>query len=350
MKQRTLVLFALSALAAGALACSSTNTTTPASPTAAKATSLGELPADGSTLKADPAVAVSPLNDFKMTSPVVVLTARAATVQFPTATPVVFQYRFQVISAAGVTVENALVNGVTYQVTAALAPNARYTWRVRPEVQNEGGPWSATGSFISEDPAIFNDPLTDGRTVGRRTGGQFVAGGWQSNSLTDGIDYDIPGGCVECTLVFDATNFGAQEGFPFAKDLKWVSMGDWNAFGSFDIFRDHPWKMHLVQRADYPSGMEIIWRNGGTKPTGDPGDHRIKLLSTPLTFSSSQEYHFELNWTKTGYSILVNGIQVMSDGWNHWFETPNLRIELGCIPRADSFVGIIYRNVKLTKK
>ncbi len=351
MKRRTLVLFAMSALVAGAIACSSTNPATPGAPTATQPTSLAELPADGSTLKADPAVPLSPLNDFKFSSPAVVLTARAATLQFPSLTPVVLQYRFQVFTAAGVAVENVLVSETSYTVTATLAPNARYTWRVRPEVQGEGGPWSTAGSFITEDPAIINDTLLDGTTKGARIGGRFIAGqGWQSTSVTDGIDYDVPGGCVDCRLVFDATNFGAQEGFPYAKDLKWVTMGDWNAFGSFDVFRDHIWKMHLVQRADYPTGMEIIWRNGGRNPNGkDPGDHRIKLLSTPINFSSSQVYHFQLDWTKLGYKISVNGIDVMSDGWDHWYETPNLRIELGCIPRADSFVGIIYRNVKLTK-
>ena len=70
------------------------------------------------------------------------------------------------------------------------------------------------------------------------------------DSLTDGIDYDVPT-CVSCRLEFDVTNFGAQEGFTFATDLKWLSMGDANAFSSFGAFRDHPWKMHLVQRADF---------------------------------------------------------------------------------------------------
>ena len=38
----------------------------------------------------------------------------------------------------------------------------------------------------------------------------------------------------------------------------------------------------------------------------------------------------------------VNGIEVLSDGWDHWYEPPNFRISLGCYPRGDSFVGIIY--------
>ena len=358
MNRRSLALFGASALAAGVLACSSANPATPVAPSATGANAAtpsadgANAAADGSTLKATAAGTVSPVNDQKLTSPVVTLTARAATLLFASATPVTLQYRFQVFNPANTVVVNTLVGATTYQVTAELNPNTRHTWRVRAELQGEGGPWSATASFITEDPAIINDPLTNGTTMGRRIGGQFLAGlGWQSSSLTDGIDYDLPSGCISCRLEFDATNFGAQEGLAYQKDLKWVSMGDANAFGDFNTFRNHPWKMHLVQRADYPSGLEIIWRNGGTDPNGrDPGDHRIKLISTPVNFSSSQVYHFQLDWGIYGYEIAINGLQVLADGWDHWYEVPNLRIELGCIPRAESFVGIIYRNVKLTKR
>jgi len=350
MKRRILALFGVSALVGGVIGCSS-HPTAPVAPTAVGANAPADLPADGSTLKADPAVTLSPINDLKLTSPVVVLTARAATLQFPIAPPVTLQYRFQVINAAGVTVENALDSGTTHTVGAELVPNQRHTWRVRPEFQGEGGPWSTTASFVTLDPAIINDPLTTGTTVGRRIGGQFVGDqGWQSLSLSDGIEYDVPQGCISCRLEFDATNFGAQEGLSVRKDLKWVSMADAGSFGAFGTFRNSPWKMHLVQRADYPTGMEIIWRNGGTDPNGgDPGDHRIKLVNTPITFSSARLYHFQLDWTIFGYNISVNGVPVLADGWDHWYETKNLRIQLGCIPRAESFIGIIYRNIKLTE-
>jgi hypothetical protein len=341
-------MFCVCALAASVYACSSANPATPVAPSSQGPTSA----ADGSTLKVSAPNAVSPANDLKMTSSVVDLSASPSSFQFSPASPVPLQYRFQIFNAAGTMVENALVSGTTYRVSGTLAPNARHTWKVRAESGGQVGPFSSAASFITEDPAIINDPLTDGTTKGSRVGGTFIPGqGWQSLSLTDGIDYTIPSGCIDCRLTFDATNFGGQEGFPYAKDVKWVSMGDPGAFGSFGAFRDHPWKMHLVQRADYPTGMEIVWRNGAANENGsaDPGDHRIKLISTPINFSSSQVYHFQLDWGLFGYNINVNGIDVMSDGWDHWFEVAPLRIELGCIPRADSFVGIIYRNVKLVK-
>ena len=176
MKRRILPLLSMCALVvAGVTACHSSKSTSPTAPTATEAKTSADLPADGSTLKAEPAGVVSPINDQKMTSPVVILTASPGSLQFPTATAVTLQYRFQVFSAAGTLLDNAVVSGTTYQVTTTLVPNTRHTWRVRPEVQGEGGPWSATGSFISEDPAIINDPLTNGVTVGRQIGGGTCA-------------------------------------------------------------------------------------------------------------------------------------------------------------------------------
>jgi hypothetical protein len=344
MTRRNLVLFGVCAMLAAGLACSSSN---PATPVAPAPTPAGlAAAADGSTLKVSAPSLLSPSNGLKLTSEVVVLTAGASTPQFITGVPL--QYRFEVKNAAGTVVAQAVVSTTSWTVTTALTPNATHTWRVRAEYLGEAGPWSNSLSFITVDPLLLNDPLTNGTTVGKRIGGGFVPGGWQSRGLTDGIDYDLPT-CVSCTLEFDVTNFGGQEGFPFEKDLKWVSMGDANAFGSFGAFRDHPWKMHVVQRADFPTGLEIIWRNGGTDPNGDPGDHRIKLTSSPISFQSSAVYHFLLDWGTRGYSISINGITVMQDGWDHWFEPPNFRISLGCYPRADSFVGAIYRNVTLKK-
>ena len=178
----------------------------------------------------------------------------------------------------------------------------------------------------------------------------FLPGqGWQSLSLGDGIDYDLPGGCVDdCRLEFDVTNFGPMEGETYEKDLKWVSMGNAGDFGDFSSFRNHGWKMHLIQRADFPTGMEIIWRNGDGGDD-DPGDHRIKLNETDIVFKSSNSYHFSIEWGAHGYRISVNGIEVFEDGWCCAYNPPVLRVSLGCYPRGESFVCAIFKNVKLRK-
>ena len=353
MSRNLIALTSVTVLLGLALACTS-NSSTPLTPiTSITGSTLGTA-SDGSTLKVTAPTPQSPVGGVKPATGPATLVVSAATASF-TNTPAV-QYRFQVFNSANAMVENALVSSTNHAVDAELTVNLAYTWQARAEYQGSVGPWSSRASFTAPETAFlgemtFADPLTNGRTVGRQHGGTFIPGqGWQSLSLSDGIDYDLKTNCHDCRLEFDATNFGAQEGLPFEKDVKWVSMGDSSAFGSFGAFRDHPWKMHLVQRADYPRGMEIIWRNGGTDAGGgDPGDHRIKLIDTPISFSGSNVYHFRLDWGPYGYTIAVNGEVVMEDEWDHWYEPPNHRVSLGCYPRAESIIGIIYRNVKLTK-
>jgi hypothetical protein len=349
MKYRTLLLLTMCALVAGALACSNAKPTAPVAPSD---TTPGP---DGATLKATAPTAQSPTNDNKLTSSVVVLTASQATLQFPPVSPVTLQYRFQVLSGSTV-VDNALVDGTTYQVASTLSDVTRYTWRVRAEAQGQGGPWSSTASFITADPALVNDPLIDGKTVGRQIGGRFIQGqGWQSTSTTSAIEYDIPT-CNDCTVEFDITNIGRAEGVCCNADLKFLSMGDAATFGNFNAFRDHPWKMHLNQRGDGDgTGLEIIWRNGGTDPEGNPGDHRIKMTCCGPDFRDTSVFHFAVRWTPGGYNISVgtNGgpqVTYLVDGFGGLsYAPPNHRIQLGCTPRAESFPAAIYRNVRVKR-
>ena len=336
-----------------ALACTS-NSSTPLTPTVPGNGGTPGAAADGSTLKVTAPVAQSPTGGVKPATGPAILVVAPSTAPF-TATPAL-QYRFQVFNAANAMVENALVSSTSHPVDADLTVNAGYSWQARAEYQGSVGPWSAKASFIAPESAFlgvstFADPLTTGKTVGQQHGGKFVSGGWQSLSHTDGIDYDLQQPCSDnCKLEFDVTNFGPQEGEGDMLDLKWLSMGDAGDFGGFQSFRDGLWKMHLVQRADYPTGMEIVWRNGGNNADGgDPGDHRIKLNSTDVTYNSSTVYHFVLEWSTTGYIISVNGIGVFQAGWGQAYAPPRMRISLGCYPRGDSFIGAIYRNIKLTK-
>src|SRR5438094_6777419 len=158
MKRRNLILFGVSALVTCALACSSAKPATPVAPT-----SSGPAAAtDGSTLKTSPPALQSPANGARLTSSTVVLTAGASTPQFATGVPL--QYRFQVMNAAGTIVAQALLSTTSWTVTPALTFNTSYTWRVRAEYLGESGPWSNTMSFITVEPFLINDPLTNGTT------------------------------------------------------------------------------------------------------------------------------------------------------------------------------------------
>lgn len=335
------------------LACTS-KSSTPLTPTAPGSGGTLSATSDDSTLKVTAPTPLSPLNDVKPSTGPARLQVGASTGEFVGA--VALSYRFQVFNSANVMVENVLVNGTSHEVDADLTENSRYTWTSRAETPSgEFGPWSTRASFTAPVTmflgATIRDPLTNGKTVGVQHGGTFIPGqGWQSLSLTDAIDYDLTTPCSDnCTLEFDVTNFSEKEGEPFEKDLKWISMADAGDFGSFGSFRDSPWKMTLEQRADSDTGMMVVWRNGEADEHEDPGDHRIKLMDTGIEFLNNVVYHFKFEWATTGYRIFVNGEEIMSDGWCCPYAPAVHRISLGCYPRGESFVGAIYRNIRLSK-
>src|SRR5207247_6920203 len=145
------------------------------------------------------------------------------------------------------------------------------------------------------------------------------------------IDYPIDT-CSNCTMEFDVVGFGKKEGAPYGLDVKWFTMGDGSTFGNFGAFRDHPWKMHVEQRADDDTGIKLIWRNGNAGG-GDPGDHTFKGPG-PIDWSSSHQppYHFEITWTETGFQVLIDGKTVVADGFSRPYTPGNHTLSLGCWP------------------
>ena len=94
-------------------------------------------------------------------------------------------------------------------------------------------------------------------------GGHFVSGengGWQADSLSDSLDYNIPT-CSNCRVEFDVTNVDRSTP-PEDVDQKWFSMGDGSTFNDFFAFRDHVWKMHIEKRSGDGGAIKLIWRRG----------------------------------------------------------------------------------------
>jgi hypothetical protein len=358
MKSSILGPFVVCVAAVSLYACNA-NPATPVAPTPAETSGP-----DGTTLKATAPTPQSPVNNEKIQTAVLTLSASAATLEHESSTPVTLQYRFQVLTPANTVVVDELASGTTYAVTAPLADDTRHTWRVRAEAQGQAGPWSATASFVTRDPALLNDPLTNGQTVGSPIGGTFCPGdprcpagvaGWMSTSCTDAINYDLPT-CDDCTMEFDITNIGKGEGVACGNDVKFVSMARAGDFGSFGAFRDSPWKVQLIQRADGAgTELEIVWRNGKASEHGNPGDHRIKMPrgSGGPDFRDTSVFHFVLKWTPGGYHISVGTdggapVPYLIDGFgSHPYAPPNFRVQLGCSPRGESFPSAIYRNVRI---
>jgi len=331
-------------------------------------------PADGATLKATAPAAQSPSNNVRLeTLDTPTLTAGGSSpTQGGSFAP---QYRFQLLNENGTTVlaDSGLRSSTSWTPPMTLAIDTKYAWRVRAEYEGDVTAWSALATFVSLNAGFKRgqevyDPLINGQTVGFAQGGHFVPGpngGWQADSLKDGLIYDIPT-CEACRVEFDVTNFGRGEGRDILKDVKWFSMGDATTWGNFGAFRNHRWKMHLEQRSDGDgTGMQVIWRNGKAGDDDDLyGDHRGKFLSGGPAFGNSWEnkvWHFVIEWTGFNYRILVGQLggqmiqyfpgRAQDSGVfkaNKPYAPENHRIELGCSPRGESMVGARYRNVRIT--
>jgi hypothetical protein len=339
------------ALLAIAIACAKSSP----NPTAPTTASPGDTSSatDGFALKAGTPSAISPVGGEEAKDP---LTLQASTTK-GTYADIPLQYRFQVRSGSTVVAEGVV--GPVSESTVSFHPsglqfNTSYTWRVQATYKGNNTSWSSDASFKTvgkfNDGRQFFDPLTDGSTVGFQHGGRFIAGeGWQSQSLTDGIDYAIQT-CSNCRLEFDVHGFGREEGAPFGLDVKWLTMGDGGAFPSFGAFRDHPWKMTIEQRADDATGIKMIWRNGDAGE-GDPGDHTFKG-PTGIQWSSSHTppYHFVVDWNEGGFAISIDGQVVNDDGFSRPYAPPNHTISLGCYPRGETMIGAIWSNVRLTRR
>jgi hypothetical protein len=166
-----------------ALACnkSSAPTTSPSSTAAAKADATSNP--DGTVLKVTAPGVVSPTGGGQVTDPIVL----TATPSAGKNAAVSLSYLFQVRQDTTVVYESPLVAGGGTEISHAVPSNALqtdtdYTWRVRPVLQNETGPWSADGAFRSPVGAFIRgnqvrDPLTIGSSVGEIRGPvQFIPG------------------------------------------------------------------------------------------------------------------------------------------------------------------------------
>ena len=364
MPKKLFLALCVSAIAL-AVACGKTNS--PVSPSAAgSGTDAGP---DGSTLKINAPTIVFPTNNVQLArSQPFVVTLNNVNGMFATF-PVTYELEIRNANTNQVVGTNRKFPAssgqqTSFTVTDDLAFETNHAARVRATYRNSVGPWSAVGTFRTGPRAVLNtqtgevfDPLTEGFTVGKQKGGRFIEGvGWQALTRDDGIDYDIPT-CINCRVEFDLTNVSEGEGICCERDMKFLSMGDANAFGDFDAFRNHDWKMHLVQRGDGDgTGLEIIWRNGGTDTEGNPGDHRIKMTCCGPDFKDSNVFHFVVEWNPSGYNISVGtngGPQepYLVDGFGGIpYAPPNHRISLGCYPRQETIPGSIYRNVTVTPR
>jgi hypothetical protein len=338
------------------IACGRSNPIGPSDPARG---GIGAAP-DGSTLKIAAPPPVLPTDNFQFlggTLPVALswTNVSGTFASFPVS------YEVEVRNAAGAVVANpkgipaSSGDTTSWTVTPALAGDTVHAWRVRATFNQAFGPWSAgrqfkTGplAFLSNLNSTIFDPLTTGFSVGQVRGGQFSPEGWTATKGSDGIDYDIST-CTSCRLEFDILGFDDGLYLFGQGEAKILSMGNARAFGNFQDFRDHEWKMHFSIRSDGDgTGLDVVWRNGGFGDGENPGDHRVKVEPGPR-WSESQATRVTLEWSPRGYLVFINGMEWIDEDFEgDAYAPPNHRISLGCYPRNETFEFATFRNVRLT--
>jgi hypothetical protein len=242
-----------------------------------------------------------------------------------------------------------------------LVPAKVYYWHARATSGAITTAYSTTESFRAENRGFKSgqtiwDPLTNGLTVADEVhGGHFVSGengGWQTDSLYDSLDYNIPT-CTNCRVEFDVTNVDRSTA-PEDVDQKLLSMGDGSTFDNIFAFRDHVWTMHIEKRSGDGGAIKLIWRRGCNDSDSCDNTDNFKV---PISWEPAKVYHFTLEWGAGAMGVNVCeyvggacGATIYTATGSGTYAPSNHRIELGTRPRGETLVGARFRNLRVTPR
>jgi len=207
---------------------------------------------------------------------------------------------------------------------------------------------------MSQAALVLDDPL-QGATLGIRSGGTFVAGGWQVTTKDDTIYWHVPtitNGAAE----FDVRGLNPNEGRTGMEDkTELFHMYDYT-FGSSDInynggYRDNPFK-HFVRKigcldAAKVNAMEIVWQ---IQP------NYVEPDTAQLSWSSSTTYHFREEWGPDGAGNAVlkvyrDGVLLLTASVAVTWNPAGHSVRIAASPRraadAGAPLGAIFSNVKV---
>jgi hypothetical protein len=306
MSRSKLFVTSLASILGLALACNH-QSPSPTSPTSHPVATASDG-TDGSTLKADPPVLVSPVNDQQMPDNPT-LTAKPTKMDFDGRAPQGLQYRIEVYNAAGAKIiDSGLLDQPTIQITQKLEYAQRHTWRARAELQGRVTPWSATGSFLSfaggyiVGDEVF-DPLYNGVTVGEIVNDSTFLGdqGLRLNTNISYVKYLIP--TTITAGEFSMEVMGLQANTPGDKS-KVFSMSS----GTDDFITD-PYRFDVQYRGTTGSPpnaitFRMLWGSADDlnlryEPSSDTRFNSIYLLN-PTTV-----YFFKATWGRGEVRLLV---------------------------------------------
>lgn len=226
--------------------------------------------------------------------------------------------------------------------------NGLYFWRARGVSGGINGPFSSVAQFVvgaggpgpGETQVVF-DPLTNGMTLGVPFGGSFTDQGWQINTNNDFIRYEVPtvtNGYVQWENI-GLTPRGANE-------ASHMLMGMWDP--SAGAFRQNPFRVHVQKLWNNPHNppfMRFRWISQGR-------EHEAGTNFT--NWNPGQVYVFRVDWGPSGGAntarVFLDGIEIMTIGYNRTYAPNTHFIELGIGERGESVIDAIYRNFSVVRR
>jgi hypothetical protein len=266
---------------------------------------------------------------------------------------VAFDAAFQNLVARAIEIDPDPGNPGTssWEVSPSLG-GGQYFWRARGVGSRGPGPYTPTSSFNvgSGGPgppppsgnALISDPLTNGQTVGELGGGRFLSSGWQVTARGDFIRYRIP--TIESGFV-EWENRGLSSFNP-APDL-------FSIFGMWDPtrgdYRENPFRVH-IRKLD-TQGHNPPWVRLRFISNGDQRDVGWDFLA----WDPTRFYQWRIEWGPSGSGgnearVLVDGTVVIRTGYGPAYRPEEHWVELGVEERAESIVGLVYRNVRIGRR
>jgi hypothetical protein len=208
--------------------------------------------------------------------------------------------------------------------------------------------------LMSQAAIVLDDPL-QGTTLGTRSGGEFVADGWQVTAKDDTIYWHVPtitNGAAE----FDVRGLAPNECHAGMEDkAELFHMYDYT-FGSSDInyngaYRDNPFK-HFIRKIGCldtakVDAMEIVWQ---IRP------NYVEPDSARLSWSPNKTYHFREEWGPDGEGNTVlkvyrNGVLLLTasvaGAWNPSGHSVRIAASTRRAADAGAPIGAVFSNVKV---
>ena len=205
---------------------------------------------------------------------------------------------------------------------------------------------------VCADVLVVDDPL-QGSTIGNRSGGSFVAGGWTTLDNNDSIIYSINPAISKGRFEFDVTGLVPQATDPADGKGELAHMydnypndADVNKMPGYDdnLYQVYMRKLGVNYAPDHDDAMKVI-ANAGVPGSED--------YTAKLAWNASTTYHFTITWepdTQAGTTI-----------FRFWRDTTLLktltvsgtytpvqhRVRIGASARQNGVPNAIFSNLKV---